>query len=80
MMNYFLLVCILLGSIYTLINDSIGIKSDQRRFICYAAYCSTVTLNVNSQPYLLDTRLDTHAVSKHHESSSFTTPIHLFAF
>ena len=35
-----------------------------------------LTLNINSQPYLLDTRLDTrldtNAVLKHHESSSLT--------
>ena len=31
-----------------------------------------LTLNINSQLYLLDARLDTHAVLKHHESSSLT--------
>ncbi len=40
------------------------------KYINYIAIL--LTLNINSQPYLLDTRLDTHAVLKHHESSSLT--------
>ncbi len=53
-----------------LILSSISAEYADKRWLLYS---KVYILNINSQPYLLDTRLDTHdAVLKHHESSSLT--------
>ena len=54
-------------SMKILILGSISAEYADKRWLLYSKL-----YNINSQPYLLDTRLDTHAVLKHHESSSLT--------
>ena len=64
-------------SMKILILGSISAEYADKRWLLYSKIYIMymwllLTLNINSQPYLLDTRLDTHAVLKHHESSSLT--------